>query len=583
MYREILVPVDNSQHSDWAVDRAIEICRRSGGRVTGNHVYAARLHDVRFRQLETGLPARFQTPDEIKRQRKIHDKLIEKGLQLISDSFLDQVDNRTREANVPLTRQLLEGINYEELAREANKGAGRLPSLIGFDPNIADKYDGGSTVRGDVKIGENGRLIAEDEDQDDKLAGSSGRIYDLLAVGAHGIGRQQFSQLGGMVSRVLRGVEKDVLIVRDERSLRGGRFMVCVDGSSYSYKAMRVALELAREYGATVYVCSAFDVEYHHVVFHNIKDVLSYQASRVFKFEEQEELHNNIIDKGLLKLAQANIKRAQAMAQEFPDVDVKTQILIGKPFQVILQWAEELQPSLVLVARHGSHRIDGTELGSQSENLVRLLPHNVMLIGTTDVRPEDIPWIEEDGQTGLEWEPAAEVRILRVPPFALGIARKAVEEFVMETYGPGGEGFGFAGRSPATEAASLRSPGTPSADTPSLRSAEAFAGANGATNGAAAAGVAASGERSDAVSAQRSEGVSGETASAHRADAESPRPVALPIVTSSRLDEAIKKLLPTHMQLIMGIGSAEELALAEVKAEEAMKRTLVKGVDADAL
>src|SRR3989441_7761397 len=68
VYREIFVPVDNSTHSDWAVDRAIELCRRSDGRITGNHVYAARLHDVRFRQLETGLPARFQTPDEIKKQ-----------------------------------------------------------------------------------------------------------------------------------------------------------------------------------------------------------------------------------------------------------------------------------------------------------------------------------------------------------------------------------------------------------------------------------------------------------------------------------------------------------------------------------
>ena len=47
------------------------------------------------------------------------------------------------------------------------------------------------------------------------------------------------------------------------------------------------------------------------------------------------------------------------------------------------------------------------------------------------------------------------------------------------------------------------------------------------------------------------------------------------------MDEAITKLLPTHMQLIMGIGTAEELALAEVKAEEAMKRTLVNGLDAD--
>ena len=92
-------------------------------------------------------------------------------------------------------------------------------------------------------------------------------------------------------------------------------------------------------------MASAFDVEYHHVVFHNIKDVLSVQASKVFKFEEQEELHNNIIDKGLLRLCQANLKRAEVMAGEYPDVEIETQIPIGKPFQVVLQWAEEIQPS----------------------------------------------------------------------------------------------------------------------------------------------------------------------------------------------------------------------------------------------
>ncbi|HIF23022.1 MAG TPA: universal stress protein, partial [Gemmatimonadetes bacterium] len=122
MYREVFVPVDNSDHSHWAVDRAIEICKRSGGHITGNHVYAARLHDVRFRQLETGLPAQFQSAKEIKRQRKVHDKLIEKGLQLISDSFLDQTAKSCEAEGVPLTRQLLEGIHYEEVTREANRG-----------------------------------------------------------------------------------------------------------------------------------------------------------------------------------------------------------------------------------------------------------------------------------------------------------------------------------------------------------------------------------------------------------------------------------------------------------------------------
>jgi nucleotide-binding universal stress UspA family protein len=551
-YSEILVPVDNSRESDLAVDRAIELCA-DGGQITGTHVYAARLHDVRFRQLEVGLPAQFQEPAEIRRQRKIHDKLIEKGLQLISDSFLDQVDARCRAAGVPLRRQLLEGINFEELIREANGGEGRLPSLIGFDPNIADKYDGGETVRSDVAINEQGRLVAEDEEQDEKLAGSSGRSYDLVVIGAHGLGRQPYSQLGGVVARAVRGIEKDVLIVRDDRPLRGGRFMVCIDGSAYSYKCMRIALELAREYDAKLYVCSAFDVEYHHVVFHNIKDVLSAQASKIFKFEEQEELHNNIIDKGLARLAKANLKRASVMASEFEDVEVEWQVLVGKPFQVVMQWAEEVEPSLLILARHGAHRIDGTAMGSQAENLVRIATCNTLLIGTTDVRADEIPWIEEDGEKGLEWAPEAEVRIQRVPPFALGIARKAVEEFVLEYHGPG-----------SRYAAAFTEPGRAK-------------GKNGATNGAGAANGNGAGQPQPEIEVE----VEVEVAVASSPDAVAPSREELPVVTSARLDEAIQKLLPTHMQLIMGIGTAEELARAEVKAAEAMARTVVDGRDAD--
>lgn len=491
--REVFVPVDNSPHSDWAVERAIEICRASGGRITGNHVYAARLHDIRFRQLETGLPARFQTPEEIKRQRRIHDKLIEKGLQLIADSFLDALARRCDAAGVPLVRQLLEGINYEEIAREVNRGEGCLPGLIGFDADHAARYDGsgnGGAVRSDVRLDEaTGRIVAEDEDEAARRAGTSGRRYDLVVMGAHGLGRQLYSQLGGVAARALQAIEKDALVVRDDRPLAGGRFMVCVDGSSYAYKAMREALALARTFGGSLWVCSAFDVEYHHVVFGNIRDVLSAQAAKVFKFEEQEELHNNIIDKGLLRLCQANLKRAEVMARDFPEVPLTTQILVGKPFQVVMQWIEEVQPSLLVVARHGAHRIDGTAMGSQADNLLRIAPCSVLLVGTTDVRPEDIPWIEEDGVAGLPWAPDAEVRILRVPPFAQGIARRAVEEWVVEQ---GGD-----------------------------------------------------------------------------------------IVTSERLDEAIRRLLPTHMQLIMGIGSAEELALAEVKAEESLRHARVEGHDAD--
>ena len=560
MYREVFVPVDNSRESDWAVDRAIELCARFGGRITGSHVYAARLHDIRFRQLEIGLPAQFQEPAEIRRQRKIHDKLIEKGLQLISDSFLDQLHRRCAESGVTVTRQLLEGINYEEIINEANRGGGRLPSLIGFDPNIAHNYDGSEKQRTDVKLGEGGRLVAEDEEQEDKLAGTSGRDYDLVTIGAHGLGRQERSRLGGVVARALRGIEKDALIIRNDRTLEGGKWLVGVDGSAYAYKGLRIALDMAREYGAKVYIASAFDVQYHHVVFHNIKDVLSVQASKVFKFEEQEELHNNIIDKGLLRLCKANIKRAEVMASEYPEVEIETQVLIGKPFDALLKWAEEIDPSLIVVARHGSHRIEGTDLGSQADNLVHLSDANVLLIGTEHVRPEEIPWIEEDGEAGLEWAPEAEVRILRVPPFALGIARKAVEEFVLEHYGPGSRYAAAFVPNPKDEkkyrATETATNGTAQVAREALET--------GAAPSIAEVGQAGNGREN------------GEKAELWNRD-------QLPVVTNERLDEAIKKLLPTHMQLVMGIGDAEELALAEVKAGEAMKRTVVETSDADAL
>jgi nucleotide-binding universal stress UspA family protein len=445
---------------------------------------------VRFRQLETGLPEEFQSAEELERQRKVHDKLIEKGLQLISDSFLDQVEKRCASAGVPLRRQLLEGINYEELINEVTNGTGRLPCLIGFDPDVAADYDGGERVRADVRLAANGRALGEDEPAAEVPAGRSGRQYDLVAMGAHGIGRQSRSQLGGVVARVTRSITRDVLVVKTDQSLRSGSIMVCVDGSSYSYRAMRVGLELAQTYGATLFVCSAFDVEFHHAVFRNIKDVLSVKASKVFKFEEQEELHNHIIDRSLLQLSQANIKRAQAMARDFPDVRVETQILIGKPFQVILQWVEEIAPTLVIVARHGSHRIEGTPMGSQAENVLRMAPANVLVTGTDGITPEDIPRIDEDAKAGLPWTREAELRIQRVPLFAQGIARRAVEEYTFERRG--------------------------------------------------------------------------ET------------------VTVAWLDQAIQKLLPTHMQLIMGIGDAEEVASAEIEAEERLADTLVMGHDDDA-
>jgi nucleotide-binding universal stress UspA family protein len=60
MFETIYVPVDNSDYSNASVDLAIELAHAFGSRLVGSHVYAARMHDYRFKQMEYTLPEEYQ-------------------------------------------------------------------------------------------------------------------------------------------------------------------------------------------------------------------------------------------------------------------------------------------------------------------------------------------------------------------------------------------------------------------------------------------------------------------------------------------------------------------------------------------
>jgi nucleotide-binding universal stress UspA family protein len=376
LYRRVLIPTDNSELCHEGIHWGIELARAYDATLVGNHVYAARLHDDRFRQLEIGLPARFQTDQEIARQRKIHDKLIEQGLILISDSFLDVLNKRGEQHDVKIERKLMEGIHFEQLAKDINSGN-----------------------------------------------------YDLVIMGAHGIGQVKRSLLGSVTNRVSRLITTDMLLMRQKaRALRGGKFLVCVDSSAYCFVALRKVLRLAQTFGGVVNVVSAFDPFYHYAAFENIRHVLSYQAGKVFKFEEQEELHNNIIDRGLRKVCEANLLRAEKVAAE-EGIAISTEVLVGKPFNKILDWCEQHDPDLVVVGRWGAHHVEGADIGSQTENLLRQGEHNLLIVGAADAKPYDIPMLEAYEEEPLDWDDDALKLILRAPPFAQAMAKASVEEY----------------------------------------------------------------------------------------------------------------------------------------------------------
>src|SRR3989475_8683443 len=132
MYQHIYVPVDNSDYSNRAIELSVELGRAFGAKLTGCHVYAARLHDYRFKQMEYTLPEEYKDENELERQRKIHDSLIAMGLQLISDSYLDVMDKKAGEAGLTFDRKIVDGKHYKALIDDARASGYDLVVMCAF-------------------------------------------------------------------------------------------------------------------------------------------------------------------------------------------------------------------------------------------------------------------------------------------------------------------------------------------------------------------------------------------------------------------------------------------------------------------
>ena len=120
--RRILVAVDCSDYCNAATAQAVELAHGFEATITGLHAYAAKLHDLRFKQMEGGLPEQYRKEDELEHQRDVHDDLITRGLELISDSYLDQTQLACERIGVPFSRLGREGRNYSVLLEEARSG-----------------------------------------------------------------------------------------------------------------------------------------------------------------------------------------------------------------------------------------------------------------------------------------------------------------------------------------------------------------------------------------------------------------------------------------------------------------------------
>src|SRR5205814_905439 len=376
MYKHVYVPVDNSEHSNRAIDLAVELGRAFDARLTGAHVYAARLHDYRFKQMEYTLPEEYKDENELERQRKIHDSLIAMGLQLISESYLDVMEKKAAGAGLAFERKMIDGKHYKVLI-------------------------------------------------DDTKASD----YDLVVMGALGMGAVKDSQLGSVTERYVRHIDRDTLVIRSADALKDeqGAIVVCLDGSPQSFQGLKIGVALSKSLHRPLQAVAVYDPYLHYAMFNGIVGVLNEKASKIFRFKEQEQLHEEIIDTGLAKIYQSHLEIGRKLAAE-EGVDLDITLLDGKCFEKILTFARKEQPWLLILGRVGVHSDEHeVDLGSNTENLMRQAPCNVLLTGGRFYPPLDVK-----AEEIIAWTEEAEARMERVPPQVEGVARTARLRYAIE-------------------------------------------------------------------------------------------------------------------------------------------------------
>ncbi len=390
MYKTIYVPVDNSDYSNQAIASAVELGRKFDSTMVGCHVYAASMHDYRFKQMEYTLPDEYLEETELDRQRKIHDSLITMGLELISESYLEPMKAVCDDAGLEFEPKMMDGKHHVEIVRD---------------------------------IRESG--------------------YDLTVLGVMGIGRVRDTQIGSVCERVARTADRDVLVIKSLPAKAGATngngnghhaesdsrdtILVGVDGSPQSFGALMTAIDLAKTFGKKVEAISVYDPYLHYSVFKGVVNVLTERAAKIFRFEEQNQLHEEIIDTGLAQIYQSHLDVAETMATEV-GVELTKTLLDGKAFQKVLDHARKIDPWMLVIGRVGVHSDESeTGLGSNAENLLRSCPCDLLL--TTRL---EYPELDVKAEESIRWTPEAEERFERVPEQVRGIARTALYRLAVE-------------------------------------------------------------------------------------------------------------------------------------------------------
>lgn len=352
--KKIILCIDNSDPAFIASEAALKLAQAFEAEVVGVHAYNASMHQGAFTIMEPTLPAQYQKEDLLQKQRALHSSLINIGMEKISLSYLQPVEENFRKINIKFTPVVQEGKNFLVLQ------------------NIIAKEGSDLVVMGSSGFNENGRGF-----------------------------------IGSVCLRVLRTVDANILVVKKPVNLINPRFVIGLDGSSSAVSALELARVLAAKCHGELHLIYVFDSKLHKTIFDRLKESLI--NSRIppktgkthekegltfsFNSKQQEKIHDQFIDRGLERVGEMILERAEKDSYKSliwnrqpieelhrpEDWVIRKRVLEGQIYKRICDYAAEVKADLIFLGRTGRHSSDGMNLGSVTENVVRFAPSSVVV------------------------------------------------------------------------------------------------------------------------------------------------------------------------------------------------------------
>ncbi|MBI4688566.1 MAG: universal stress protein [Nitrospirae bacterium] len=325
--KKIILCFDNSDMSLAGSKAALNLAKTFGAEVVGIHGYNAIMHEGAFRIMEPTLPQKYQKEEILQKQREVHKDLINIGMEKISLSYLKPLEKAFRVMDVGFRTVVREGKNFR--------------------------------VVNDIIAEEGG---------------------DIVIIGSYGFNSNSEGFLGSVCQRIIRDNDRNFLVVKKPVNLGNPRMVVCLDGSSSSIGALRMARLFAERYNAELHMVYVFDSALHKEVFERLKESVINKEGFNFNSKEQEKIHDEFIDKGLARVGSMIIEKAEKTVFNSDNSFITDRkVLEGFIYRKVCDYAKEINADLIFTGRTGRHFADGANIGSVTENVLRFSPCSVVV------------------------------------------------------------------------------------------------------------------------------------------------------------------------------------------------------------